>query len=61
MARSGLGAEQIVSKLKQMEVLLAQGKLRHWRARTLGYRSSVTIAGVRSTAAFVIASSRVLI
>ncbi len=26
MARRGLGAEQIVSKLRQIEVLLAQGK-----------------------------------
>ena len=27
MARRGLGAEQIVSKLRQIEVLMAQGKL----------------------------------
>ena len=26
MARRGLGAEQIVSKLRQIEVLMAQGK-----------------------------------
>ena len=36
MARRGLGAEQIVSKLRQIEVLMAQGKTAALASREVG-------------------------
>ena len=49
MPKKRFSAEQIVTLLRQIEVLMAQGSLRRRRAGKLGYRSRAIIAGARNT------------
>ena len=50
MARKRLAAEQIVTKLRQIEVLQAQGKRFLWLVRKPERQSKATIVGAMSMA-----------
>ena len=51
MPKKRFSAEQVVTVLRQIEVLMAQGKATPEAAGKLGYRSRAITAGARSTAA----------
>ena len=50
MSKKRFSAEQIVVVLRQIEVLMSQGKAAPVACRERAYRSKVTIAGERNTA-----------
>ena len=50
MPKKRFGAEQIVTLLRQIEVLMGQGKSTQKPAGKQEYRSRVIIAGARNTA-----------
>ena len=50
MAKKRFSAEQIVTLLRQIEVLMAQGKSAPEACRDAGYRNRVFTAGARSMA-----------
>ena len=50
MPKKRFSAEQIVVVLRQIEVLMSQGKDRGWHAGRPEYRSRVIIAGGKNTA-----------
>lgn len=50
MPKKRFSAEQIVVVLRQIEVLMSQGKTPAVACREAGYRSRVIIAGERNTA-----------
>ena len=54
MARKRLAAEQIVTKLRQIEVLQGQGKTIAVACKEAGTRNKVMIAGEKSTAGLVL-------
>ena len=51
MPKKTFTPEQIVPKLRQIEVLIGQGKAVPWRARRQGSPRRPSIGGVKSTAA----------
>ena len=50
MPKKRFSAEQIVTLLRQIEVLMAQGKSAPEACRDAGYRSRAITAGARNTA-----------